>query len=809
VLRGAPGARGQLLSLVVTILVALAASPTPASAAGPAPDISGVFIDGWTPAYGPPARPVTIGSGLMTEASPNTVVVEGTATGSVPGFWSVVVSNVAFPLAVGKMPFAQISGPTVSCSQRSVGWGDVTELEWAQDGTLARFAASVWADCGGIGPHPTHAEVRYHATTGFMAYDISPMPLASLPNDPTPTLDFGRVEAGAVSPSRTLTISNPGTEPFAVDVDVAVPLTAAFAIDATACQGATLAGGSSCAIVVSFTPQVVGAVTATVSLSLPDFPAATRTALFTGIGTGAATTRLWAIGGHPEEWDLDGTYWLGFQVFPGTAEGGVTITVTCGDLVKYGFGGWSPEAVPPGLKWFELPPGPCTASAGFDGTNGWSGTGAGPIDFVVPSFSTVWLEVQTADGPNLQRPIRGGLSAHVTVHVAGTNGATPTGGTVTIVDLLTGDRVGSGAIDPGTLTFSADTAPLGGGPHVLRATYSGDDLVAGSKRDWPLPVDADGPLGTVSMLDGVVATNVPEAPLVLAASDAMTDVDLVRVSDAPTTGADGQLLTGETFPPTTGVFWPLKGADGPKHAYVQWRDTVGNWSTPLEATIILDRVAPVTRSLSAHVSPAGASVDGATVPIALAWAATEATSGVARYEVRRSTDGRAWSGVTSSLRVAALTARVAPGHTYRFSVRAIDKAGNVGAWTNGATLRVTATQQSASSVRYRRTWRTVSAMGYWGGTARTSTAAGATASVTFTGRSFAWVGVKGPGRGRARVSVDGRVVATVDLKATSTRYERLVWARTWTTSGTHTVTIRVLGTAGRPRVDVDGFVWTR
>jgi hypothetical protein len=34
----------------------------------------------------------------------------------------------------------------------------------------------------------------------------------------------------------------------------------------------------------------------------------------------------------------------------------------------------------------------------------------------------------------------------------------------------------------------------------------------------------------------------------------------------------------------------------------------------------------------------------------------------------------------------------------------------------------------------------------------------------------------------------------------------LIWSANYTTSATRTITIKVLGTSGRPRVDVDGFI---
>ena len=67
----------------------------------------------------------------------------------------------------------------------------------------------------------------------------------------------------------------------------------------------------------------------------------------------------------------------------------------------------------------------------------------------------------------------------------------------------------------------------------------------------------------------------------------------------------------------------------------------------------------------------------------------------------------------------------------------------------------------------------------------------------------------GPGRGRARIIVDGKRVAVIDLRGGEHIQRRVVWAKSWTNSRRHTVRVLVLGTDGRPRVDLDAFVVMR
>ena len=95
---------------------------------------------------------------------------------------------------------------------------------------------------------------------------------------------------------------------------------------------------------------------------------------------------------------------------------------------------------------------------------------------------------------------------------------------------------------------------------------------------------------------------------------------------------------------------------------------------------------------------------------------------------------------------------------------------------------------------------------YWGGKARAASRAGAKATLTFTGRWVELVSRKGPTRGKAQIYVNGVLKATIDLYASTYQNQRVVWTASWSSSATRTVTVRVAGTTGRPRVDLDAFV---
>ena len=66
---------------------------------------------------------------------------------------------------------------------------------------------------------------------------------------------------------------------------------------------------------------------------------------------------------------------------------------------------------------------------------------------------------------------------------------------------------------------------------------------------------------------------------------------------------------------------------------------------------------------------------------------------------------------------------------------------------------------------------------------------------------------KAASRGQARIYLDGSTTpaATIDTYVATTAYQAQVWAWTWSGSGAHTVKVAVVGTAGRPRVDLDAI----
>jgi hypothetical protein len=114
--------------------------------------------------------------------------------------------------------------------------------------------------------------------------------------------------------------------------------------------------------------------------------------------------------------------------------------------------------------------------------------------------------------------------------------------------------------------------------------------------------------------------------------------------------------------------------------------------------------------------------------------------------------------------------------------------------------------ERSRAIHYRGGWGNAPHAGYLGGNVAWSTTPGATAKLTFTGRSVQWIGPLGPTRGRALVIVDGRPVARVNLWNGTFVPRAVLFKRTFKGGGRHTITIRVLSSPGHPYVAIDGFI---
>lgn len=193
---------------------------------------------------------------------------------------------------------------------------------------------------------------------------------------------------------------------------------------------------------------------------------------------------------------------------------------------------------------------------------------------------------------------------------------------------------------------------------------------------------------------------------------------------------------------------------------------------------------------------------GRTFPVS--WGGADAISGVAGYDVEYKTSA---SGVWTTWRAATTETSGAftgaAGSNDYFRVRAIDAAGNVGAWSTEVRTVVPYDQGKA---RYSGSWGTARNSAYYLGSSRYTTKKGKYATLSFTKGTLYLIAKTGPKMGKLKVYLGRTKVTTVSLYSRTTKYRQVIKLLS-RSSGTSARTVKVVnaGVKGRSRVEIDGF----
>jgi subtilisin family serine protease len=227
------------------------------------------------------------------------------------------------------------------------------------------------------------------------------------------------------------------------------------------------------------------------------------------------------------------------------------------------------------------------------------------------------------------------------------------------------------------------------------------------------------------------------------------------------------------------------------------------------AANVLDSTDPTAFAPNSYAFVTGGTL-GSTIKTRVGWpAATDDLSGVASYALRQSVNGAAWTTVTAGTMSRSIDRSLSFSKGYRFRVRAHDRAGNTGDYVDGPQVTPKLTQQNGTGLTYSGTWTTRTSSSASGGSTRYATKANAWVQFTFTGRAVAVIAPKGSSRGTIRVYIDGTSVGTVSAYRSSSQSKVVLFARSWSSSGSHKVKLLVLGTSGHPRFDIDAFAYLR
>jgi hypothetical protein len=344
-------------------------------------------------------------------------------------------------------------------------------------------------------------------------------------------------------------------------------------------------------------------------------------------------------------------------------------------------------------------------------------------------------------------------------------------------------------------TFSFTDSTTAVGDATVTITYNDD---ATPPTLFHLKAAGNWAAGWTNSVNIVVQTN---------AQDPESGPYRTRISNSGTTS--GGMLTNyiESAYTTSNIPWSLSNATGGSTAngthtvFVQFGNQADRWSPVYSTTIKLDTTRPSVKSL--RIPFRDHTTGDAGVPVWVTWTLADSGSGPGVYrQLQRKRDGGSWIAVTDQSLDTKAGFNLALGHRYQFRFRFRDKAGNLSAWKYTSPRVGHSYSERSSKLHYTGTWGLVHYVDVPIVDAF-STQAGATVTMSFIGRAVGIMSVNGPGRGKATIIVDGHFAATVDLKARSGKPWLMVFTKYWTRSSSHVLTIRVLGTAGRPKWEFD------
>ena len=365
-------------------------------------------------------------------------------------------------------------------------------------------------------------------------------------------------------------------------------------------------------------------------------------------------------------------------------------------------------------------------------------------------------------------------------------------------DLIYGGVLSAGGRDSGAILVGAGQAPgCGSEPARSRTWFSN----YGSRVDvqaWGECIYTTG-YGDLQNLTNATYTvkfggTSGASPIVTGAAAILSSVTEARTGVAATPAKVRSVLRNNgTAQVTSGA--PYTGNIGPMPDLAKALPAMAGDST-----------APVVGSIS-QVTTGWTVMTATAVPTTLSWSASDA-SGILEYRVQMSTNGGAMTDVSlASPTSTSKATSLVPGSTYQLRVKARDKAGNWSAWKDGAAFTPSLIAEDNAQVHYSSTttWTRAQYSPAIGGYVKVSATTGDWAYVDFTGQGIAWVGTAAPTRGEADLWLDGTYLKRVDLYA-SANYPSTVLFSKPVASGSHRLTIQLVGTAGRPKIDVDAFV---
>ncbi len=390
----------------------------------------------------------------------------------------------------------------------------------------------------------------------------------------------------------------------------------------------------------------------------------------------------------------------------------------------------------------------------------------------------------------------------------------PEGASAVPVPVLANDT----DVDGDALTISSTTGPAKGAVAVgvggTSLTYKPFPGLFGADSFTYTVADGQGgsAVGTVSVTitsgnhaPSAVndARSVPQGagptPLTILANDQDLDGNTLTIT-TKTNGAHGTVViigggTGLTYN-------PVNSYDGIDTFTYTISDGLASDSATVLVTVVHDTAPPVAVAPVARFP--GQTAGGSTTKARVTWGATDPGSGIKRYKVQVSVDGKAWKTIRlPKATTRTIVSALKTGHRYRFRVRATDGEGNTSAYVKGPLLTPVRSSEASAKVTYVGAWAKTKTSKALGGATRHATSSAKRARFAFTAYDVGWIATRTTKSGKARIYLDGALVATIDLDRAKTTYRKLVFARHFATLGPHVLEIQPVGDG---RVDIDGFV---
>jgi hypothetical protein len=336
--------------------------------------------------------------------------------------------------------------------------------------------------------------------------------------------------------------------------------------------------------------------------------------------------------------------------------------------------------------------------------------------------------------------------------------------------------------------------PLGSHTFTVTSTDGAGNVSAPATYTWQVVADATPPVVTVSSAPGQFSASTT-AMFAFSATDNVTPPGGITFACR---------LDGAAYGPCTSPVSKTGLAAGAHTFAIEATDQASNTSAPVTRTWTVDTIAPV----ATLTGPTSITTIERTV--AVTWAGSDTGSGIASYDARLQVGTwqspmsgwqypAAWHGLTTS----GLTAVVSPGKDYCYSVRARDRAGNVGEF---GPAKCTAAPLDDRSLQTVGAWSrgTPSAAYYYEGTSTSTMARGATLTLAGTyARRVSVVAVRCPTCGAVDVIVDGKVIGRINLRSATNVFRSTQQVYLAPSAKRSTITLRSV-TAGR-LVRIDGL----